>query len=99
MSCLIGCSENSDILSPFDKYIYKKIAFNSLNELSKESLTKDWRLAIVEQGKYQFDNNGHSLVINSEHTLHFFLYDPDYELFENQLLVAVVFNTIDDPLL
>ena len=96
---IIGCSDDSDILSPFDKFIYKKIAFNSLNEPSKESLTKDWRLAIVEQGKYQFDNNSHSLVINSEHNLHFILYDPDYELFENQLLVAVIFNTIHDPLL
>ncbi len=96
-SCLIGCSEDSDILSPFEKISLRKIAFNSLNEPSKESLTEDWRLAKVTQGKYQFKNNVHWYVIDTDIRWSFMLNDPAYELFDNQLLVSVAFHVIGEP--
>ena len=50
-----GCSDDSDILSPNAKMNYRKIAYESLTQGEKESITVDWKEADVYKGVYRND--------------------------------------------
>ena len=94
LSCLIGCSENSDIISPFEKISLRKIAYESLTEESRAILAENWRFANVDAGIYQLGNYGHKIVIDTETSLPIHPYDPDFKFSNSQQLVAVSFRTI-----
>ena len=96
---LSSCTENSNILSPEEADIFRQVAYNSLNERSKESIIGDWQSAPVNSGRYHSDRNSNLIIIDSERSIPFILKDKQTELNEDQVLVAVTFNTTDDPLL
>lgn len=97
--CFVNCSDDSNPLSPGAEMNYREIAYASLSEGEKESLSKDWREADVIQGEYGKDSIDNNIVINSENKMYFFLSDTTVNLSNNQVLVAVSFNTVNDALL
>lgn len=95
---LTFCSDNSNVLSPTEEIKYKSIAYASLTDQEKESLTKDWKEARVNVGRYQHNIQIHTVVINSNDKMSFELTDSSITLIENQKLVTIMFNTNNDPL-
>ena len=96
---LAGCSEKSDLLSPSGKMKYREIAYESLSNIEKDEINSDWEKADVKEGRYQSVNDAHSVIIDSDNRLYFFLKDSNIRLGEFQILIVVSFNTIYDSLL
>ncbi len=96
---LFGCSEGSNLLTPIESNVYRQIAYNSLDESTKQSINEDWQVVPVYSGKYHSDKSEHKIIFDSKSSLPFVFYDQATELHENQVLVAVTFHTINDPLL
>ena len=96
---LFACSEDSTLLSPVEANIYRTIAYSNLDEGSKQTITGDWQSTPVNSGRYHSDKNLHRIIIDSKTSIPFLLKDKQTALIENQELVAVRFNTINDPLL
>lgn len=94
----LGCSNENDILSPYESTDYREIAYESLTSESKESLAKCWCIAPVKTGKYNSESGNHIILIDSQNQWYFILDDPGTNLKQNQSLVAVVFNTKYDAL-
>lgn len=94
LSCLIGCSEDTNFLSSHDRLTFRKIAYESLTEESRAILAENWRFANVDAGIYQLGNYGHKIVIDTETSLPIHPYNPDYKFSNSQQLVAVSFRTI-----
>ena len=95
----IRCSEKSNFLLPVDKMEYRKIAYESLSDEEKGTLTTDWKEAEVTQGKYLFENNIDWIVFDPGNKSGFVLMKPEVVLINNQPLVLVIFNTKVDALL
>jgi len=95
----IGCSEKSNFVLPIDQMEYRKIAYESLSEDQKATLTTDWKEAEVKQGNYLFRDSINWIVFDSENKSGFALMKSDVILINNQLLVLVIFHTRVDPLL
>jgi len=97
---LLSCSDDSDILSPIAEFKYRSIAYKSLTDQQKESITHAWQDAYVEQGNYQTGKySPHFIVINSNHKLGFSLIDENTRIDLDQSLIAVSFGTKDAILL
>ena len=94
---LTACSSDEDVLSPFEKVNYRVIAYQSLSEEELSTLTKDWKTAPVDIGRYRKEDNIHFITIDGGVKLSTGLYDPNMILNNNQALVTVTFNTKDDP--
>lgn len=92
-----GCTDNS--LTEPEIAHYQTIAYSSLSENEKASLTVDMSEAIVKVGKYKVTNGNHSIKIEEDQIYFFFLRDNSLKLKTDQRLIAVAFNTRDDPLL
>lgn len=95
----ISCSEKSNFLLPVDKMEYRKIAYDSLSDEEKGTLTTDWKEAEVKQGNYLFKDNINWIVFDSENKFGFALMKTDVVLINDQPLVLVIFHTNIDALL
>lgn len=95
----ISCSEKSNFLLPVDKMEYRKIAYDSLSDEEKGTLTTDWKEAEVKQGNYLFKDNINWIVFDSENKSGFALMKTDIVLINDQPLVLVIFHTNIDALL
>ncbi|MEJ2617174.1 MAG: hypothetical protein P8Z35_19645 [Ignavibacteriaceae bacterium] len=95
----IGCSEKSNFMLPVDQMEYRKIAYDSLSEEQKATLTTDWKEAEVEQGNYLLKDNINWIVFDSGNKSGFALMKSDVVLINNQPLVLVIFHTKVDALL
>lgn len=95
----ISCSEKSNFLLPVDKMEYRKIAYDSLSDEEKGTLTTDWKEAEVKQGNYLFKDNINWIVFDSENKFGFTLMKTNVVLINDQPLVLVIFHTNIDALL
>ena len=94
ISLISCCNDNeSEILD------YRLIAYNSLSEEEKETISEDWNNAEIIFGKYKSDVCEHALYSVDRGLMCFLLKDQNIQLEENQNLTAVIFNTINDSLL
>ncbi|MCB0732259.1 MAG: hypothetical protein KDC88_14640 [Ignavibacteriae bacterium] len=91
---IVGCDDDS-----LNNIIYKEIAYNSLSEREKSSLTVDWQDAKIENGIYKKGQCENEFISGNENRLCFFVKDENISLLEYQKLIAVIFNTNDDALL
>lgn len=91
---MVSCNEDN-----FNNLKYKEIAYNSLSEREKSTLTVDWQDAKIENGIYKKGQCENELIINDENRLCFFVNNENISLVEFQKLVAVIFNTTNDALL
>ena len=96
---LLSCSHEDNILSPLVATNFRKVAYESLSQESKASLTNCWCVAPVKSGRYKFENGKHIISINKKDELHFMLNNPITNLESNQRLIAIIFNTKQDALL
>jgi uncharacterized protein YcfL len=96
---LIGCTDEENSVSFFQQAKFRKISYNSLSAEEAATLTKDWRLAPVKLGVFNNDNNINAIVIDKINVWSFRILDPNIKLTSNQILVAVTFNTKNDPLI
>jgi len=78
---------------------YRKIAYDSLSDEEKGTLTTDWKEAEVKQGNYLFKDNINWIVFDSENKSGFALMNTDVVLINDQPLVLVIFHTNIDALL
>ena len=93
----VGCGDDI-LLSPANQSTYREVAYNSLDENSKASITINWKDAKVEDGKYIKEGERHILKLSSGEEIPFLL-SNGIIMIKNHRLVAVTFNTINDPLL
>ncbi|VAX20393.1 hypothetical protein MNBD_IGNAVI01-522 [hydrothermal vent metagenome] len=96
---MLSCSDDSDILSPIAELKYRVIAYKSLTDKQKESITPSWKEAYVEEGIYQTGNCTHLIILDSKTKLCFNLKDESTPINLNQTLVAVSFGTKNVTLL
>lgn len=100
ISLLISCSDGSNTLTPFEEMNYRMVAYNSLSDGDKSTITSDWEKAPVKKGSYHLmDENIHQLIFNQDEKLGFALKNNKSILVENQKLIAVIFHTNVDALL
>lgn len=95
---IFGCSDSS-ITSPEVKSKFKKIAFDSLTEGQKETLTKTLDDATYLEGNYQSGNCPNMFVTKSKGEMCFMISNQEIQLFYNQKLIGILFNTTNDALL
>jgi len=96
---LIGCSEAEEGISPFQQAKFRKIAYASLSVQEAATLTNDWKTAPVKIGIYKNDNGTNTIIIDGNNRWGFGIYDQNITLTPNQILIAVTFNTSNDPLI
>lgn len=92
------CS-GDEITSPTDQLKYKQIAYNSLSDAEKASLTKDWQNSDYKDGNYRKDTCDNTFAANSGDKICFAKSDSTISLSLDQKLCAVIFNTTNDALL
>ena len=95
----IGCSHDSDILSPDDEINYRKTAYESLDEEERGTITMDWKEADILKGVYHNNNGGNYLVTDSDGSIPFFFLNKDIKINEDSFIVAVIFRTNNESLL
>ncbi len=95
---LVGCSDDSDLLSPSGQKHFRLIAYESLSE-SEQSTIIDWQNGKVEAGTYQSADDSHSIVLDSQNRIPFATNSSGVKLFDGQKLIAVTFETKVDALL
>ena len=95
----ICCSEKSNFLLPVDQMEYRKIAYESLSDTEKETLTTDWKEGEVKQDNYLLKDNINWIVFDSGNKSGFALMKSNLVLINNQPLVLVIFHTNVDALL
>ncbi len=95
---LSDCSNNSNVLLPFDQMSNRQIAYASLSEQEKSTII-NWQNGKVEEGVYQSFNKSNAIVLNSGDKIFFGTISSTVKLIEGQKLIAVTFNTTDDALL
>ncbi len=87
---LVGCSDDSDLLSPSGQKHFRLIAYESLPE-SEQSTIIDWRNGKVEKGFYQVYNSFGSVVLDDGDRVAFVSNSSNIN--DGQKLVVVIFNT------
>jgi hypothetical protein len=95
---LIGCSDNSNVLTSYEKNYYKQIAYNSLSPNEKSTIMNPDNAVIID-GIYKYENRSHKIYIDKEHIIYFGLIDTNIVLIDNQKLISILFNTTQDALL
>lgn len=95
---LIGCSKDSNVLSPQEETAFKEIAYNSLTSWEKSTIVNP-DIAIIVEGYYNSEDRIHKIYIDNDHIIYFALIDTTTVLIENQKLISVLFNTTQDALL
>ncbi len=93
-----GCSHNSNGVSPFEEIKYRTIAYESLS-MQEKSTVINWQDGKVERGVYKTDKSTPSILFDLGGRLSFVYNSSDIKLIDGQNLVAVFFNTTQDPLL
>ena len=78
---------------------YREIAYYSLSDEEKTTLTNDWKEAEVKQGRYLLMDNINWIVFDPENKSGFSLMKTDVVLISNQPLILVIFHTNLDGLL
>ena len=91
----LGCSDNSNFLTPSEVQEFRIIAYTSLTQVERDSLTS-WTEAKVTQGKYLFKDDQHIVFFysfsNSNH-FSFILENSKFTLNDFQPLILVMFIT------
>jgi hypothetical protein len=67
---LIGCSEDSDLLSPLGQKHFRQIAYQYLSNEARATII-DWQNGKVEDGTYRIINEYDSIVLNSQNQIPF----------------------------
>lgn len=93
-----GCFDFDLSTTPFDGEIMRQVAFESLTETEKETLTINWEDALVVQGHYESDECTNVFVSGANEHKCFGVKDSSTILSYMQKLGAVVFNTNDQSL-
>jgi hypothetical protein len=94
----LSCSD-SDIISPELEKEFKKIAYDSISESEKETITINWTDAIITHGYYDTGSCKNIFVSDNNEKMCFFFLTGTISLSNRKKLVAVSFKTINDPLL
>ena len=93
-----GCSNNSNVLTPFVEMNYRNVAYESLSEQSKATVI-NWQDGKVGKGIYQGKNGSNIILLDSGSQIGFVFNTSNVEVINGQRLIMVTFNTKDDPLL
>ena len=95
-----GCIDmNLDLSNTINTETARKVAYESLSDDEKASLTLDWKNTSVVIGYYKYTDCGHSFISNSNELKCFSTINSDIKFKNLQHLGAVVFQTKDDALL
>ena len=93
-----ACSDDG-ISIPEQQSEVRTIAYNSLSDVEKASISDDWHNSAVIEGKYLSKGDFNVFVFDSEIEAYFYLSDLTVDLYSGKKLSAVRFNTVDDALL
>jgi hypothetical protein len=93
-----GCFDFDLPTTPFEGEIMRQVAYESLTETEKETLTISWEDALVVQGHYESDECENVFVSGASEHKCFGVKDSITKLSYMQKLGAVVFNTNDQSL-
>ena len=92
----LRCAEPT---APINYDRVREAAFNSLDEISKMSITEDWKNAEVQSGFYSPGNCRHNFTGDDNFSLCFIPIDSETKFTVNQPLAAMIFHTKDNPLI
>jgi hypothetical protein len=90
----ISCEDDNS-----NKLKYQEIAYNSLSQADKESLTIDWQDAKVYEGVFNNNDCEYEFTSDEMDRLCFIAVNENVNLIKYQKLIAVIFNTKYDSLL
>jgi len=93
-----GCSDNSNVLTPFEEMNYRKVAYESLSEQSKSTVI-NWLGGKIERGIYQEKNGSNTIILNSGFQMGFVINTSNVNLINGQSLIMVTFITKNDHVL
>jgi len=94
-----SCSDDDSILIPGTQNVYKEIAYNSLSDKDKETLTDYWTDAKVYEGTLHSDGNSAYMELSSGQRVYIILNLDGYKITVGKKIVGVSFNTRYDALL
>ena len=95
---LYACSDKENVNEPGDLN-YRAIAYNSISDEEKATIVGNWQDAEMIYGIFKSDVCDYEFIQENQGRICFVPQDQNLELVENQTLVAVIFNTVNDPLL
>ena len=93
-----ACSD-SDFGNSFELDLYREIAFNSLTQNEKSTLSENWQNAEVIFGKFSKTNCDNTFIYDGDNWFCFAKTNSQVVLTQDSKLVGVIFNTKHDPLL
>ena len=93
-----SCSDEDDNFNPSENLI-RSIAYNSLSDEEKSTIIDDWEEAEVISGTFKSDVCDYAFMQENQGRICFFPKDQSLVINEDQRLAAVIFNTVNDPLL
>jgi hypothetical protein len=93
-----SCSDEDDNFNPSENLI-RSIAYNSLSDEEKATIIDDWEEAEVIYGTFKSDVCDYAFMQENQGRICFFPKDQSLVINEDQRLAAVIFNTVNDPLL
>ena len=92
-----SCSDLSTF--PENDNTYREVAYNSLSNQEKETLTVDWKVGRVDEGIYKKKDDNDILELSSGAKLYFLSRVETEYLRDGYKLFAVSFNTKYDALI
>ena len=95
---LYACSDDENNIETED-LMYRTIAYKSISDEEKATIVGDWQNADVITGTFKSNVCDYEFIQENQGRICFFVKDENIVLDDNQLLVAVIFNTVNDPLL